>query len=89
MEKEKITDLRCCGYPNLALQEGQKKDKKVKTSAEREHQGEQSRFKTHVVLPYVQGLTEWFQQVFMKHDIVIHSKPRYALKRHWYPPRTS
>ena len=62
VEKEKIrTDLRRCGYPNWALQEGQKKDKKTKTSVQREQQGEQKRSKTHVVLPYVQGMTEWLQ----------------------------
>ena len=81
VEKEKIrTDLRRCGYPNWALQ-GQKKDKKTKTIAQREQQGEKKRSKMHVVLPYIQRMMERVQQMFRKHDIALHSNPRCTLRQ--------
>ena len=59
------------------------KAKKTKTLAQIEHQGEQSRFKTHVV----QGMTERLQQVFKKHDITLLSKPGYTLRQALVAPR--
>ena len=89
VEKENIrTDLRRCGYQNWALKEGQKKDKKTKTSVQRKQQVDQTRSKTHVVLLYIQGMTGWFQRVFRKHEIALHSKPGYTL-RQALPTRTS
>ena len=64
-----------------------KKDKKAKTSAQREHRVEQSRSKTHVVLPDVQGMMEWLQQVFKKHNIALHAKPGYTLRQALVAPK--
>ena len=53
-------------------------------------QGEQTRSKTHVVphvvLPYVQGMTERLQRVFKKH-IALHSKPGYTLRQALVAPK--
>ena len=54
---------------------------------QREQQGEQTRSKTHVVLLYVQGMTERLQQVFRKHDIALHSKPGYTVKQALVDPK--
>ena len=82
--EDKKTDLRWCLYPSWALQEGQKKDKKTKTSAQRE---QKLRSETHVVIQYVPGMTEQLQWVYKKHNIVLHSKLGYTLRQALVAPK--
>ena len=79
--------MRRFGYPNWALQEGLKKEKKNKTSVQREQLGEETRSKTHVVLWYIQGITEQLQRVFKKHDNALHSKPGYTRSQALVAPK--
>ena len=89
VEKETIrTDLRRCGYPNWVLQERQMTDMKVKTSVQRDQQGEQTRSKTNILIQYEQGMTEQLQRVFRKnHDIAEHLKSGYTLREALVAPK--
>jgi hypothetical protein len=88
VEKEKIrSDLRRCGYPNWALQEGRFKQT-AKTPVQRVVQeGVSDARRKHIVLPYVQGMTERLQRVFRKHNIALHSKPGYTLRQALVAPK--